>query len=49
MKSADESASITQTDIVNGSTIFADDAFNPDDMDGEDDYGINFMGDKVNA
>ena len=48
LKSAAESTSITQTDVSNGATIYFD-LFYPDDLDSEDDYGNNILGDLVST
>ena len=48
LKSAVESIPIPQADIVNDNTIFAKE-FTPEDMDGEDDYSKNFIGDLVSS
>lgn len=48
LKSADESASITQTDIVDGNNIFAR-VFSPTDMDGVDDYGFTFTSTQISS
>ena len=50
LKSADESASITQTDVSNGNTIFFNDGLpDDDDMNSSDDYGKDFLNDLVST